>query len=197
MMERSKIIETLKDWIDESRLKHSINVSKCAAKLADHYGADVEKAELAGLVHDCAKNLPVKKAVELGKKYGYEPDLITLMNPILIHAPLGACLARELFDIHDSEILDAIVWHTTGRKNMSLLEKIICLADFIEEGRKYKGVEEIRKLAFSDINRALLTGFDLTIKYILDSGKLLHPMTVEARNSILMEIKNKENVKLA
>jgi predicted HD superfamily hydrolase involved in NAD metabolism len=110
---------------------------------------------------------------------------------------LGAYLARELFDIDDPEILDAIAWHTTGRKNMTLLEKIICLADFIEEGRSYNGVEDIRKLAFVDINRALLAGFDLSIKNIVDKGKLLHPMTIEARNSLLLEIKDEEDVKLA
>ena len=181
MFDRYRILETLKNWIDEYRLEHSVNVSKCAAQLAGHYGADVEKAELTGLIHDCAKNLPLDKALELGEKYGYEPDMITRMNPILIHAPLGAYLARELFDIDDPEILDAIAWHTTGRKNMTLLEKIICLADFIEEGRSYNGVEDIRKLAFVDINRALLAGFDYPLKHC-NKGKFLHPMTIEARN---------------
>lgn len=188
MGEYSSIVGKLRDWIDERRLSHSINVSRCAAKLARHYGADVEKAELAGLVHDCAKNLPTDKAFELAKKYNYEPDTVTRMNPVLLHAPLGSFLVQELFDIQDTEILNAIAWHTTGRKNMTLLEKIICLADFIEEGRQYRGVDKIRELAFLDINRALLMGMELTIKYVLEKGVLLHPKTVEARNALLMEI---------
>ena len=175
MVDHISIVEKLKDWIDERRLNHSINVSRCAAKLARHYGADVEKAELAGLVHDCAKNLTTDEALELAKKYDFEPDMITRMNPVLLHAPLGSFLARELFDIQDDEILDAIAWHTTGRKNMSLLDKIICLADFIEEGRRYSGVEKIREFAFIDINRALLAGMELSIKNVLQKAYCFIP----------------------
>lgn len=190
------IVEKLKDWIDERRLNHSIGVSRCAAKLALHYGADVEKAELAGLVHDCAKGLSPEEAIQLGRKYGYEPDTITRMNPALIHAPLGSFLAQELFNIQDPEILDAIACHTTGKSNMSLMDKIICLADFIEEGRCFKEVEKIRELAFLDINRALLTGMDLSIKYVLERGRLLHPATVEARNALLLEIGDMDSTEI-
>lgn len=195
MADHSSIIERLRDLIDERRLNHSINVSRYAAKLAKHYGGDIEKAELAGLVHDCAKNLSLDQALKLGKKYNFEPDTITRINPVLLHAPIGAFLAKELFDIQDTEILDAITWHTTGRENMSLLDKIICLADLIEEGRSYKGVEKIRELAFIDINRALLLGMEMSIKYVLEKGILLHPKTIEARNALLLEIMDADSLK--
>ncbi|HHT65074.1 MAG: bis(5'-nucleosyl)-tetraphosphatase (symmetrical) YqeK [Caldicoprobacterales bacterium] len=193
MTSQGGIVEKLKEWLGEKRLNHSLGVSRCAAELARHYGADVEKAELAGLIHDCAKDLSFKKALELGKKYGFEPDTISRMNPALLHAPLGAYLARDVFGVQDDEILQAIACHTTGKENMTLLDKIICLADFIEESRSYPGVEKIKALAFVDINRALLTGLELSIQAVLQSGRLLHPMTVEARNALLLEIKNAES----
>ncbi|HHY82644.1 MAG TPA: HD domain-containing protein [Clostridiales bacterium] len=186
------IVNELSKWIDDKRLKHSYGVSECAAKLAEHYGADADKARLAGLIHDCAKNLPDQEALRLCKKYHFQPDAISCMNKALLHAPLGALLAQEIFGIHDREILDAIACHTTGKKGMSLFEKIICLADYIEEGRRYEGVDNIRSLAFKDINKALLTAFELSIRNVLDRGKLLHPMTVESRNAILLEIENED-----
>ncbi len=186
MKDREKIIGQLSTLMDESRLKHSIGVSRCASELAKRYGVDGEKAELAGMLHDCAKCLSRDQSVRLCQKHGWEPDSIEQANPSLLHAPLGAFLAEDLFRIRDQEILDAIACHTTGKKGMTLFEKIICLADYMEESRQYPGVEDIRAFAFHDINRALLLAFELSIRNVLDRGKLLHPMTVDARNDLLL-----------
>jgi predicted HD superfamily hydrolase involved in NAD metabolism len=190
MDNHDSIIEELGKRINERRLKHSIGVSRCAKRLALHYNQNAEKAELAGLVHDCAKGLSYEDSIYLAKKFGYEPDEIERINYGLLHAPVGAILAQEMFGIRDKEILDAIACHTTGKKGMSIFEKIIFLADYIEEGRSFQGVEEIRSLAFTDLNQALLRALEQSIRRILDRNKLLHPMTVDARNALLLEIRD-------
>lgn len=189
-MNREEIISKLKKLIDGKRLKHSIGVSRCAAELAARYGIDAEKAEIAGLVHDCAKNLPYDEMIKLCSRYGFEPDNISKTNKALIHAPLGAYMANDIFGISDREIIDAIACHTTGKTGMTTFEKILCLADYIEPERQYPGVDEIRALAVTDINRALLKALELSIRNVMERGKLLHPMTVDARNYLLTEIES-------
>ena len=186
MFDLNKITALLENWIDERRLIHSIGVSRCAVKLAGHYGANMEKAELTGLVHDCAKCLSLEKLMQLGRKYGYEADEISLRSTTLLHAPIGAYLVGDLFDIKDTEILNAIACHTTGKKDMSLLDKIIYVADYIEEERNYSSMEEIRKYSFVDLNETLFKALDLSIKHVLERGKLLHPLTIEARNYLII-----------
>ncbi|NLB42186.1 MAG: HD domain-containing protein [Clostridiales bacterium] len=187
MVNLNGIIGELEKWIDERRLHHSIGVSRCAVDLAKQYGVDEEKARLAGLVHDCAKCLSLEKSLELGKRYGYDADEISQHNKALLHAPIGAHLAADLFNIKDPEILEAIACHTTGKEDMTLLDKIIFVADYIEEDRNYPGVEEIRRLAYIDLNESLLKALELSIKSVLERGRLLHPMTIEARNYLIME----------
>jgi predicted HD superfamily hydrolase involved in NAD metabolism len=188
LYDRKGIIERLSKMIDKNRLKHSLGVSRSAAELAERYGFDKEKAELAGLLHDCAKCLSYDDSIRLCKKYGYEPDSISKSNKALLHAPLGAFIAEDIFEIKDREVLGAIACHTTGKMGMTLLDKIICLADYIEEGRQYPGVAKVRSYAFRDINKALLTALELSIMHVIKRGWLLHPMTIEARNYLLMEI---------
>jgi len=183
-----RILSTL---IDESRLEHSVNVSVCARDLALKYGADTGKAELTGLIHDCAKCLTYDKMLELCKKYDLKTDEISKTSRALLHGPLGACLARDLFGIDDDEILSAIACHTTGKKGMNLLDKVVCLADYIEPLRRFDGVEEIRQLAFTDIDLALLKALEISIVHVINSGLLLHPATVEARNELLSLVRDK------
>ena len=190
MQDREQIIGKLGTLVDSKRLKHSLGVSRCAVELAGRYGADRKKAELAGLVHDCAKCLTCGESIRLCEKHGFEPDSISKANRALLHAPLGAFLAEDVFGIQDREILDAIACHTTGKKGMTVFEKVICLADYIEESRQYPGVEDIRAYAFHDIDRALLTALELSIRNVMDRGKLLHPMTVEARNDLLLAVED-------
>jgi predicted HD superfamily hydrolase involved in NAD metabolism len=193
MVDLSDIVEELRRWIDERRLQHSMGVSRCAVDLARHYGVDEAKAELAGLVHDCAKCLSLDKSLDLGRKYGFEADEISLNNNALLHAPLGAYLAGDLFGIQDTEVLEAIACHTTGKENMSLLDKIIFVADYIEVDRNYPGVKEIRKLAYADLNESVIKALELSIKNVLERGRLLHPMTIEARNYLIMETRDEKD----
>lgn len=188
-MDCKQIEKLLKEMLPEERLNHSLSVSKCAIKLSEIYKCDKEKAKIAGLVHDCAKYFTNKQIEDCVKKLNIELDPLEENNRALSHSVIGSYVAREVFNINDEEILSAIKYHTTGKENMSLLEKIIYMADLVEEGRKFPKVEELRELAFSGkLDEALLLSFNNTIKFVIDNKQLIHPRTVSARNYILNKI---------
>lgn len=190
-MQETEICEKLKDMMDEERYVHSLGVRDCAVMLAERYGADVDKARLAGLLHDCAKGLPrqemISKALEAEIELGAEE----FQNEALLHGPAGAVIARQVFGVEDPEILSAIECHTTGKRDMALLDKIIYLADYIEPNRDFPGVEDLRQAAMEDIDKAVLMALRRTIKYVLDTDRFLHPRTVEAWNDMLKRYKGK------
>lgn len=186
------IIDWLFQYMDEKRIHHCYGVSTAAESLARHYGGDVETAGMAGLVHDCAKRLTLKEMHTKVKEYDLVLDPLTLADRGLLHGPLGAEMLRRELGITDSEVLEAVACHTTGRRGMTLLDKVLCLSDYIEEGRTYPGVEAIRRAAWQDIDAALVIGFNQTICHVLDQGDFLHPATVEARNDLLKRIKEKQ-----
>lgn len=188
-MNYKEIEIVLKEMLPERRLKHSLNVSKCAVKLSEIYKCDKQKAEIAGLVHDCAKYFTDEQIEDCVRKFNIELDPLEVNNIALSHSVIGSYVAKEVFDIDDEEIINAIKYHTTGRENMSLLEKIIYMADLIEEGRKFPRVEELRELTFSGkLEEALILSFNNTIKFVIDNDQLIHPRTVSARNYILRNI---------
>ncbi len=188
MMEESKIKKYLKNALSEKRFKHSLGVAEEAERLADKYGADKKKAYLAGLVHDVAKEIDTDSARNMLKdRFGIRVDPVTYNVPKLLHAPLGACLAQTEFGIFDAEILDAVKYHTTAKADMSLLTKIIYMADYIEPNRDFEGVEELRKQAYQDLDEAIITGLDYTISELLSDGKMFHPDTVHARNYLILQ----------
>lgn len=177
-MTREKIITRLKTKINEKRYEHSLGVEYTAACLAMVYGADVEKARLAGLLHDCAKGIPTKEKLEKARKHGLPVNKFEEKSPDLLHAKLGAYYARYKYDVYDKEILDAIAYHTTGRPDMTLLDKIIFVADYIEPNRKMiKDMEMIRKEAFYDIDLCVIHILKNTIEYLSDTGVLMDYMT--------------------
>ena len=178
------IIENLKATLEEERFEHSIGVMEMAVKLAKLYGADEKKAELAGLLHDLAKNIPYDDMYKMCEDFGIELDEIIMKQPGLVHAFLGAYLAKRDYGI-DDEIYDAIYYHTVGKPNMSLLTKIIYISDSIEKNRNYDGVEELRNLAFEDLDRALVVQIDNTIRSVLKKRTLLHTNTIDTRNYYL------------
>ncbi|MBR5154915.1 MAG: bis(5'-nucleosyl)-tetraphosphatase (symmetrical) YqeK [Clostridia bacterium] len=180
-----EITQYLKRNLSKERFNHTIGVAETAQSLATMWGEDSSLAFLAGLVHDCAKEVPVQDAVMKLSASGYVLDEVEKSSPALIHAPLGALLAKEIFGINDQIVLDAIRYHTTGRTNMSLLEKIIYVADFIEPNRRYRESKIIRDLAFTDLDKAVLAEADMVIKFTIDKGRLIHPDTVIARNYYL------------
>ncbi|NTW72559.1 MAG: HD domain-containing protein, partial [Eubacteriaceae bacterium] len=120
-------------------------------------------------------------------------DEITLYETQLMHGPVGRLVARKEFGIEDEEVLSAIEFHTTGKANMTLLEKIIYLSDFIEPTRNYKGVRKLRKLALTNLDQALAMAFDNTIRFVISIESVLHPRTIEARNYLLMNTKEEKN----
>ncbi|GAA0177532.1 bis(5'-nucleosyl)-tetraphosphatase (symmetrical) YqeK [Clostridium sediminicola] len=187
MWSEEKIIKYIKANLKKTRFEHCIGVKDTAVKLAKQNGVDVQKALIAALVHDCAKYLSDGKLIEYSKKYGFKLDEVTLKNPSLLHGVAGAYIAKTEMKIEDNEILNAIIYHTTGRKNMSLLEKIIYIADYIEPSRNFPGVDILRKKTFSNLDEGLLLGLDNTINYIIKRGQLLHIDTVNARNDLILK----------
>lgn len=152
----SKIAKKLQKELDDERYQHTLGVMYTAASMAMCHGENMEHALLAGLLHDCAKCIPGKEKIKLCHKYHLEVSEVEEKNPSLLHAKLGACFAEKKYDIEDTDILNAIRSHTTGRPDMSLLEKIIYIADYMEPGRsELPNMAEVRKLAFSDIDECL------------------------------------------
>lgn len=187
------ITEYLKENLSEIRFAHTMGVAETAKSLARKWGTDEHRAYLAGLVHDCAKEIPKDDAISRLKNYGYTPSELEISTPALLHAPLGAYISEDVFGICDKEVLDAVRYHTTGRVGMTLLEKLIYVADFTEPGRKYKESRQVRKLAETDIDAAVLLEADMVIKFTVDKGRTLHPDTILARNSMLMLKRGKIN----
>jgi predicted HD superfamily hydrolase involved in NAD metabolism len=194
-MEYNEILVILSNELRPARFRHSRDVSQTAVRLAEHWGADIEKARVAGILHDCARNLKGEELLKTASQYGMIPSQLESLQPALIHAPLGAIIAEKRFGISDSQILQAIRRHTTGAAQMTLLDKIIYLADCIEPGRNFPGVRKIRDLALENLNAAVLSAYDHSILFIIANGGLLHSNTIEGRNFLLMELKTSRNGK--
>lgn len=166
-MNRDKMISRLKGKMSDRRFEHSLGVEYTAACMAMVHGADVESARIAGLLHDCAKGLPTKDKLEKARKHGLAVSKYEEKNPDMLHARLGAFYARYKYDVTDEDILNAICYHTTGRPNMSLLEKIIFVADYIEPNRRMvKDMDDIRCEAFSDLDGCVVHILKNTLDYL-------------------------------
>lgn len=176
------------EYEKESRFIHTLGVCKMAVKMAQIFGEDIKKTYTAALLHDIAKNIPDDEMYETCEKYGVELCDFEKKNPQVVHAKLGAYLAERDFNITDKEILDAIKWHTLGRCDMTRLEKIIFVADMAEEGRSFDGVENIRKAAFSDLDRAVLECITQTIDFNTSLGRSVYEGTYIIRDSLLKKL---------
>lgn len=174
----SKINRKLKKELDRERYEHTQGVMYTAAALAMCHGADVDRALLAGLLHDCAKCIPAQKKLRLCEKYHLETSAVECGNPSLLHAKLGAYLAEKKYHVSDQGILYAIKSHTTGRPGMSLLEKIIYIADYMEPGRaELPNMAEVRQLAFCDIDECLYRILEDSLAYLKKRGIPIDEMT--------------------
>ena len=176
-----KAEKRLRKELDPGRYRHTMGVSYTAACLAMVHGGDVEKARIAGLLHDCAKCISNDKQIICCRKAGIVVTDFERKNPFLLHAKLGSYLAETVYGIKDSEILNAITWHTTGKPRMTLLEKIIYIADYIEP-RRYKAddLEKVRQLAFIDLDETMFQILDGTLKYLGSKHTYVDSMTKEA-----------------
>lgn len=176
--EIKKITKALEKELDAKRFEHTIGVEYTAAALAMAHGASVKDAQMAGLLHDCAKSVPDEKKISLCEKYGLTINDVERVNPGLLHAKLGSYFAEHEYGVDNPDILGAIEWHTTGKPNMSLLEKIVFVADYIEPSRKpLINLEEIRHLAFKDIDKAIIQILEDTLLYLGQSGRTIDPLT--------------------
>lgn len=173
-----KLRKKLKDVMTKSRYEHTLGVEFTASAMAMRYGVDIEQAEIAGLLHDCAKCIDDEEKLDECKKYGIELTGVEKRNPFLIHSKLGAVHAEKLYNINDKEILSAIRYHTTGKPDMTMLEKIIFIADYIEPGRdKAPNLKHIRYMAFTDIDEAMYMILKDTLQYLEEDGGEKDDMT--------------------
>lgn len=184
-MDLEEMKSKLEHMLLHRRFIHSLNVMKTASDLAPKYGESATKAAIAGLLHDCARDVTGSELIRICKENNTTFNDVALVQPELLHGPAGAIIARMEFGINDSQILDAISYHTLGRENMNMLEKIVFIADYIEPGRSFPGVNKARKLAFENIDEAMLFSLDKTITFVIARGSLIHPDTVLARNYII------------
>ncbi len=187
-MSEQSLERILEKKLDRRIYLHSLGVAQSAMELARRYGESREKAYRAGLVHDFGKRYGPEELRLKARRLGLKLDAITLQEPQLLHAPVGAFLVRNELKIEDMQIVRAVAYHTTGSPRLDLLGRLIYLADFIEKGRSYPGVDRLRELAFSDLQRALLTAVENTIRRVLSRGSLLHPLSVAFRNDLLKKI---------
>ena len=162
------------------RVPHVIGVEEEAIRLALRWGADPELARHAAILHDCTKYLELEEQLELCRQYGVELDELEKVAVKLLHSKTGACIAREVFGEPD-QVYQAIFWHTTARENMSVLEKVIYLADYIEPNRDFEGVERLRELAYRDLDKALLLGVETTVQEMEERKLPIHRKTLLAR----------------
>ena len=188
-MERGQLIEAVRGQMPERRWEHTLGVMQTAVVLAKRYGADPDKAELASILHDVAKYWPIEQLERIVNEApmpdAFRPELLSGYDKQLLHAPVGAYVAEKEFGVSDQEVLDAIRYHTSGRAEMTLLDKVVCLADYMEPGRDYPDVHEIRQLAEINLDQALVVGFDSTIKFLIMKGKRIFPLTIAARNGLI------------
>jgi len=183
-MNREQIIEKVRAEMPERRWLHTQGVMETAVILADRFGEDPVRAELAAILHDVSKYWNVDRMQKVIRDQALPAELL-LYDKELWHAPVGAWVAEHEFGVTDTEVLNAIRYHTSGRRDMSQLEKIVCLADYMEPGRDFPGVDKIRELSEHSLEQALLAGFNSTISFLLEKGKRIFPLTIEARNSLL------------
>jgi predicted HD superfamily hydrolase involved in NAD metabolism len=188
MTDFTEIQKKLEKQLSPERYKHTIGVMYTAASLSMCHGADLSKAMLSGLLHDCAKFCSVKEQIILCEKYGIALTETELKIPALIHAKLGAYLAQNEYNVNDPDILSAITYHTTGRPGMTLLEKITYIADYIEPGRqKVPALNQVRHAAFTNLNKAVALSAGSTISYLEKTGRSIDSMTIKTYDYYYMK----------
>ncbi|WP_424768982.1 bis(5'-nucleosyl)-tetraphosphatase (symmetrical) YqeK [Paenibacillus sp. sgz302251] len=183
-MNREQMIDKVKAEMPERRWLHTQGVMDTSIILAERFGEDPARAELAAILHDVSKYWATERMAEMIREKGLPSELL-LYDKELWHAPVGAWIAEHEYGVKDYEVLDAIRYHTSGRRGMTKLEKIVCLADYMEPGRQFPGVDNIRLLSEQHLDQALLAGFNSTISFLLEKGKRIFPLTIEARNALL------------
>lgn len=176
----------LKRMLKKDRYNHSLRVEKEAVKLAGFWGEDKQKAAIAGLLHDCGRYVEGSDLLKEARKYGIKITKFEEFEPKLVHAPLSAVVAKIIFGINDKKILSSIALHTLGSEKMTLLDKIIYLADHIESGRRFLDVKKIRRLAYKNMDTAIIASISSMIGALANKGLPIHDQTFRTRNAFVM-----------
>ena len=183
-------IEKLKKYLSENRFEHSIRTMQMAKKICDRYMID-ESAVLAALLHDIAKELTLDEMIKIVGD-DYKEDIDNMYTKNILHGYVGSIICKDILKIENEKVLSAIRYHTTGKKYMNDIEKVVYISDAIELGRVYENVENIREEVFNNLNRGILYELNHKIKYLIESDKVLHKNSSEFRNSLLQEIENEK-----
>ncbi len=171
-------------YLKPKRMPHVLGTEQEAVRLVRRYGGDETQARIAALLHDCTKKLDMAQQLALCEKYGIMLDELEQKALKLLHSKTGAAIARDVFGVEDA-VYDAILYHTTGKPDMTRLEKIIYLADYIEPTRDFPGVDELRKTVYEDLDKGLLMGLTMTIQEMEEMGNPVHHLTRDARDYLL------------
>lgn len=190
-MNKSEYLSLIKNRMGQRRYTHSVNVSESAVELAKLYGADVEKAETAGILHDCCKEIPKDEMLQIMTDSGIILDAVEQGTSKLWHAIAGSVYVRDVLGIKDEDIVNSIRYHTTGRAGMSLLEKVIFIADFISAERDYDGVEIMREKAFNCLEDAMLFGLQFTITDLAKRKLTIHSNALACYNDTIITLEKK------
>lgn len=171
-------------YLKPKRMPHVLGTEQEAVRLVRRYGGDETQARIAALLHDCTKKLDMAQQLALCEKYGIMLDELEQKALKLLHSKTGAAIARDVFGVEDA-VYDAILYHTTGKPDMTRLEKIIYLADYIEPTRDFPGVDALRKTVYEDLDKGLLMGLTMTIQEMEEMGNPVHHLTRDARDYLL------------
>lgn len=193
---KEKIKKDLQQSLSKHRYTHVLGVATKARELADKYGGDLDQAEVAGLLHDAAKQKTLAEMQTLARRsFGNTlPDTIMSIGSLL-HGYAAVTIARETYGIQDEDLLAALAHHTTGTEQMSTLEKIIFIADYIEVNRDFDGVERLRSIAAKDLDKAVLAGYDSTISHLLEQEKTIYTGTIINRNALILAMQADRKIK--
>lgn len=193
---KEKIKKDLQQSLSKHRYTHVLGVADKARELADKYGGDLDQAEVAGLLHDAAKQKTLAEMQTLARRsFGNTlPDTIMSIGSLL-HGYAAVTIARETYGIQDEDLLAALAHHTTGTEQMSTLEKIIFIADYIEVNRDFDGVERLRSIAAKDLDKAVLAGYDSTISHLLEQEKTIYTGTIINRNALILAMQADRKIK--
>lgn len=190
-MDKAEYLSLIKSRMSERRYIHSVNVAASAVELARHYGADSEKAEIAGILHDSCKEIPRDDMLQIITDGGIILDAVESGTSKLWHAIAGSVYVQKELGINDEDIINAIRYHTTGRAGMPLLEKVIFVADFISAERDYNGVEIMREKAFKNLEDAMLYGLQFTITDLTRRKMTIHSNALACYNDIIINLDKK------
>jgi predicted HD superfamily hydrolase involved in NAD metabolism len=183
---RQRVLDWLTVNVPEARLKHILGVEQMAIDLARHHNLDIEKAAQAGLMHDLAKHFKLGRLLEMARAEGIPLDPVDEANPHLLHADVGAIVARDEFGVEDPNVLAAIAAHTLGRPGMSPLSCVVFLADSLEPGRgDTPQLNSLRQLSYQNLCQAVWMTCDDSFKFLVETHRLIHPRTIMTRNWFL------------